>query len=69
MANTVATSNNVNNVSSAKGVAGGYIFSAPVGTTLPTDIKTTLDPAFKVLGSARTATSRRSRAIPRTSWT
>lgn len=50
MANTVATSNNVNNVSSAKGVAGGYIFSAPVGTTLPTDIKTPLDPAFKVLG-------------------
>lgn len=50
MAKTVETSNNTDNVSSAKGVKGGYIFRAPVGTTLPTDIKTTLDPAFKVLG-------------------
>lgn len=50
MANTVATSNNTDNVSSAKGVKGGYIFRAPVGTTLPTDIKTALNPAFKVLG-------------------
>ena len=45
-----ATTNNVANVSSAKGVKGGYIFVAPTGTTLPTDIKTTLDKAFKVLG-------------------
>ncbi len=50
MAKTVATSNNTDNVSSAKGVKGGYIFRAPVGTELPTDIKTPLDPAFKVLG-------------------
>lgn len=50
MAKTVATSNNTDNVSSAKGVKGGYIFRAPVGTELPTDIKTALDPAFKVLG-------------------
>lgn len=50
MPKTMATSNNTDNVSSAKGVKGGYIFRAPVGTTLPTDIKTTLDPAFKVLG-------------------
>ena len=50
MHKTVATSNNTDNVSSAKGVKGGYIFRAPVGTTLPTDIETTLDPAFKVLG-------------------
>nr|WP_314638659.1 hypothetical protein [uncultured Olsenella sp.] len=42
--------NDTKNVSSAKGVKGGYIFSAPVGTKLPTDIKTTLDPAFRVLG-------------------
>ncbi|BBH49876.1 major tail protein [Parolsenella catena] len=42
--------NNQANVSSAKGVKGGYIFSAPVGTELPTDIKTKLDPAFKCLG-------------------
>jgi hypothetical protein len=50
MPKTVATSNNTDNVSSAKGVKGGYIFRAPAGTTLPTDIETTLDPAFKVLG-------------------
>lgn len=42
--------NNQANVSSAKGVKGGYIFSAPVGTDLPTDIETQLDPAFKCLG-------------------
>lgn len=42
--------NNQDNVSSGKGVKGGYIFSAPVGTTLPTDIETELDPAFKCLG-------------------
>ena len=50
--NTMAESNTNNqaNVSSAKGVKGGYIFSAPVGTTLPTDIKTSLDTAFKCLG-------------------
>lgn len=42
--------NNQANVSSAKGVKGGYIFSAPTGTSLPTDIKTKLDPAFKCLG-------------------
>lgn len=42
--------NNQENVSAGKGVKGGYIFSAPVGTALPTDIKTNLDPAFKCLG-------------------
>lgn len=45
-----SNTNNQANVSSAKGVKGGYIFSAPVGTELPTDIKTKLDPAFKCLG-------------------
>lgn len=50
MANTKATANNQDNVSAGKGVKGGYIFSAPVGTALPTDIKTKLDPAFEVLG-------------------
>lgn len=44
------TSNSTDNVSSAKGVKAGYIFSAPVGTVLPTDFKTKLDAAFKVLG-------------------
>ena len=45
-----SNTNNQANVSSAKGVKGGYIFSAPVGTDLPTDIETKLDPAFKCLG-------------------
>lgn len=45
-----STTNNQANVSAAKGVKGGYIFSAPVGTSLPTDIKTQLDQAFKCLG-------------------
>lgn len=47
---TKSNTNNQANVSSAKGVKGGYIFSAPEGTALPTDIKTQLDPAFKCLG-------------------
>ena len=42
--------NNQANVSAGKGVKGGYIFSAPVGTALPTDIKSNLDPAFRCLG-------------------
>lgn len=42
--------NNQANVSAGKGVKGGYIFSAPVGTALPTDIKSKLDPSFKCLG-------------------
>ena len=45
-----ATANNQANVSAGKGVKGGYIFVAPEGTALPADVKTTLDPAFKVLG-------------------
>ena len=42
--------NNQANVSAGKGVKGGYIFSAPVGTALPTDIKSNLDPEFRCLG-------------------
>lgn len=38
------------NVSTAKPAAGGAIYSAPKGTTLPTDVSTPLDPAFKSLG-------------------
>ena len=45
-----STGNNQKNVSAGKGVKGGYVFSAPEGTTLPTDIETALDPAFKCLG-------------------
>lgn len=47
---TAANTNNTANVSSAKGVKGGYFFVAPVGTKLPTDYKTELDAAFKCLG-------------------
>lgn len=45
-----STTNNTANVSAGKGVKGGYIFSAPVGTELPTDIETERDTAFKCLG-------------------
>ena len=38
------------NVSTAKPKVGGAIFSAPLGTTLPTDATTALDLAFKGLG-------------------
>lgn len=50
---TVATTNNTANVSSTKGVKGGYIFTAPVGTALPETVVTSasaLDSAFSVLG-------------------
>lgn len=49
----VSNANNSNNVSAGKGVKGGYIFSAPVGTTLPDKViknKSELDQAFKCLG-------------------
>lgn len=39
-----------NNVSAGKPKIGGAIFRAPLGTTLPTDSTTELDPAFKCLG-------------------
>lgn len=45
-----STKNNQENVSAGKGVKGGYVFSAPTGTTLPTDIETALDTAFECLG-------------------
>jgi hypothetical protein len=44
------TKNSTANVSAGHGVAGGYVFSAPVGTALPTDYSSPLDPAFKCLG-------------------
>lgn len=46
----MADSNNTKNVSAGKGVVGGYIFSAPVGTALPTDYSTALNAAFVNLG-------------------
>lgn len=50
MANTKATANDQGNVSAGKGVKGGYIFAAPVGTALPAGLESPLDPAFEVLG-------------------
>ena len=53
MAKAKATKNNQENVSAAKGIKGGYIFSAPVGTTLPVKAvsqASELDPGFSVLG-------------------
>lgn len=44
------TTNNAANVSSAKGVKGGYLYVALAGTPLPTDIDAKLDANFKVLG-------------------
>lgn len=40
----------VQNVTTAKPKVGGAIYSAPLGTTLPTDATTALDAAFKSLG-------------------
>lgn len=40
----------VENVTTAKPKIDGAIYSAPKGTTLPTDAKTALDAAFKPLG-------------------
>ncbi|QWT18097.1 hypothetical protein KPC83_02920 [Collinsella sp. zg1085] len=48
--NKKATTNNTENVSAIKGIRGGYIFTAPVGTPLPTDCWSKLDAAFSVLG-------------------
>lgn len=42
--------NDTKNVSSGKGLAGGYFFVAPKGTKLPTDIKTPLDQKFANIG-------------------
>lgn len=40
----------VSNVTAAKPRTGGAIYRAPLGTTLPTDAVSALDPAFKSLG-------------------
>lgn len=45
-----STANNTKNVSVGKGVAGGYMFVAPTGTTLPTDNSTDLDAAYLNVG-------------------
>lgn len=45
-----STPNNSLNVSTGKGVAGGYMFVAPLGSTLPADNSTPLDAAFLNMG-------------------
>lgn len=42
--------NSTDNVSVTKGVAGGYFFVAPAGTTLPTDCTTALGSSFTNVG-------------------
>lgn len=42
--------NDTQNVSIGKGVVGGYLFSAPLNTALPTDYTTALNEAFVNLG-------------------
>ena len=42
--------NSTANVSTTKGVVGGYFYTAPIGTTLPTDNSTTLNEAFVNIG-------------------
>jgi len=42
--------NTVSNVAAGKPKVGGAIWTAPVGTTLPTDATTALDAAFECLG-------------------
>lgn len=44
------TSNNSKNVSVGKGVKGGYMFVAPVGTPVPADNEAELDQAFMNVG-------------------
>ena len=44
------TANSTDNVSSTKGVRGGYCFVAPLGATLPTYYSTALPSAYKCLG-------------------
>lgn len=42
--------NNFANVSDGRGVEGGYLFRAPLGSEKPTDVKTALGAAFKCCG-------------------
>ncbi len=46
----VITYNDSKNVAVAKPVSKGCVYVAPVGTTLPTDAYSPLDPAFKCVG-------------------
>lgn len=44
------STNNTENVALGKGVQGGYLYAAPLGTTLPTDYSTDLSSDFECLG-------------------
>lgn len=44
------STNNTANVSTIKGVVGGYFYTAPYGTALPTDNTTALNSAFVNIG-------------------
>ena len=46
----MAENNDAKNVSTAKPVIAGAIFTAPLGTTIPTKVSDTLDTAFKNIG-------------------
>lgn len=46
----MANANDSKNVSVGKGKVGGYLLSAPLGTSVPTDASTALDDAFVNLG-------------------
>lgn len=46
----MATANSTANVSVGKGVVGGYFFTAPAGTVLPTDYSTALADTFVNVG-------------------
>lgn len=50
-----STPNDANNVSVGKPNVGGALFVAPLGTAVPTDASTALDPAFSNLGFASDA--------------
>lgn len=50
MADETAKKNDSTNVSFGKFKVGGYAYAAPLGTTLPTDSESELDPAFQLIG-------------------
>ena len=50
MVNETTTKNDSTNVSFGKFKVGGYAYAAPVGTALPTDSESALDPAFQLIG-------------------
>lgn len=64
-----STPNDANNVSVGKPNVGGAIFVAPLGTAVPTDASTPLDPAFVNLGFASDAGVTKSNSVTNQSIT